>query len=66
MKLQPSIFEIMEQNLRNTLSYLYRELQMPPDTIKLMVDGILTSFKVQDVYECERKRQIIPQGPEGS
>jgi hypothetical protein len=32
---------------------------MPPDTIKLQVDGILKAFAVEDVYE-----RGIYQGPE--
>jgi hypothetical protein len=37
------------------------ELQMPADTIKLAVNGMLTSFDVEEAY---RKANMVPPEPE--
>lgn len=57
-----STFEIVHNNLRDTLRYLHRELACPADTIKLMVQGICTSFAVEDAYE-QGRREPKPEGP---
>jgi hypothetical protein len=48
-------FECACQNLRAVLEYMHRELQMPRDTLRMQVDGILTSFAVADAYEESRR-----------
>lgn len=49
-----SAFSTANQSLKQLLRYFRYELQMPSDTIRQMVIGILTSFDVEDVYERER------------
>jgi hypothetical protein len=58
-----SSFECASQNLRATLRYLHRDLQMPRETLRMQVDGILTSFAVEDAYEQTRRVDPKPQGP---
>lgn len=56
-----SAFEAAALNLRQLLAHFYRDLKMPADTIRMQVDGVLTSFAVQEAYEQENQRP--PDGP---
>lgn len=58
---QKSPFETAHQSLRQLLRYLRYELDMPPEAIRTMISGILTSFAVEEVYERER---MLTQNPE--
>jgi hypothetical protein len=58
-----SLFELASINLRNVLELFYRDLRMPPDTIKLQVEGILLSFLSQDAYQLMNNEPQKPEGP---
>lgn len=58
-----SAFECASQNLRSILRYMHRDLQMPRETLKLQVDGILTSFAVEDAYAEQSRMDKKPEGP---
>ena len=58
-----SPFEIAHQNMRQLLRHLRYQLQMPPDTIRLQVDGILASFLREEVYEQAQALRPKPEGP---
>lgn len=44
--------------MRQLLRYFLEELRMPPETIKLLVDGQLRSLALEKIYEQDK-----PQGP---
>lgn len=58
----PTAFEQAAMTLRQLLSYLYRDLKMPPDTIKLQVNGLLLGLQAEELYE----QRPIPTQPEGN
>lgn len=52
-------FEQAVVNLRQLLSYLYRDLKMPPDTIRLQVSGLLLGLQAEELYErSERPPEV--------
>jgi hypothetical protein len=61
MKANHSPFHTANQALRQLLHYFRYDLQMPTETIRQMVAGILTSFEVAEIYEREN---AILKGPE--
>jgi hypothetical protein len=58
-----SLFEVASLSMKQLLRYLTDDLRMPPDTIRLMVDGMLRGIAVEQLYAQEVQRLDSPPRP---
>lgn len=55
LKERKSPFEVASLTMKQLLRYFVEELKMPPDSVKLMVDGMLRGIQVERIYETEKR-----------
>lgn len=47
--------------MKQLLRYFVEELRMPPETLKLMVEGMIRGIQVEQLYDANK--ETPPEGP---